>query len=78
MFPQNLDSLIVLHADVARARNQHDAHILQRALDDVHVLVQVAGRGLGGVRQEGVLEVHAHSLGEVVVPKRQAALVGRS
>lgn len=79
--PADLHSLVVLHADVARAGNQHDAHVLQRAFDDVHVLVQVAGRRLGGVRQEGVLEVHAQSLGEVVVPKRQAALVeqrGRS
>lgn len=69
-FFANLDSLVVLHANVAWARNQHDAHVLQRAFDDVHVLVQVAGRRLGGVCQEGVLEVHTQSLREVVVPKR--------
>lgn len=74
----NLDSLVVLHANVARARDQHDAHVLQRAFDDVHVLVQVAGRRLGGVRQEGIFEVHAQGLGEVVVPERQAALVEQS
>lgn len=70
----DLDLLIILHAKVAWTGNQHDAHILQRAFDDVHVLVQVAGWRLGGVRQEGVLKVHTQSLGEVVVPKRQTAL----
>lgn len=74
----NLDSLVVLHANVARARNQHDAHILQRAFDYMHVLVQVAGRRLGGVRQEGILEVHAQSLREEVVPKCQPSLVKES
>lgn len=68
------DSLVVLHAEVAWAGHQHDAHVLQRALHDVHVLVQVAGRRLGGVRQEGVLEVHAQGLGQVVVPEGQATL----
>lgn len=66
--------LIILHAKVARTGNQHDAHILQRAFDDVHVLVQVAGWRLGGVRQEGILKVHAQSLGEAVVTKSQTAL----
>ncbi len=78
MLPQqwvsDLDLLIILHAKVARTGNQHDAHILQRAFDNVHVLVQVAGWRLGGVRQEGILKVHAQSLGKVVVPKRQTAL----
>lgn len=70
----NLDLLVVLHANVARAWHQHDTHILQRAFHDVHVLVQVAGWRLGGVRQEGILEVHTQGLREIVVPKRQAAL----
>lgn len=70
----NLDLLVVLHANVAWAWYQHDTHILQRAFDDVHVLVQVAGWRLGGVRQEGILKVHAQGLREIVVPKCQAAL----
>ena len=70
----DLDLLIILHAKVAWTRDQHDTHVLQRAFDDMHVLVQVAGWRLGGVRQEGILKVHTQSLGEVVVPKRQTAL----
>lgn len=79
-FPQgyftsvNLDLLVVLHANVARARYQHDTHVLQRAFHNVHVLVQVAGWRLGGVRQEGILEVHTQGLRQIVVPKSQAAL----
>lgn len=69
-----MDLLIILHAKVARTGNQHDAHILQRAFDDVHVLVQVTGGRLGGIRQEGVLKVHTQGLGEVVVPKCQTTL----
>ncbi len=69
-----LDLLIILHAKVAWTGNQHDAHILQRAFDDVHVLVQVAGWRLGGVRQESILKVQAQSLREVVVSKRQTTL----
>lgn len=71
---KDLDLLVILHAKVAWTGNQHDAYILQRAFDDVHELIQVAGGRLGGVCQEGVLEVHTQSLGEVVVPKRQTAL----
>lgn len=70
----NLDLLVVLHANVARAWYQHDTHIFQRAFDNVHVLVQVAGWRLGGVRQEGILEVHTQGLREIVVSKCQAAL----
>lgn len=70
----NLDLLVVLHANVARAWYQHDTHILQRAFHDVHVLVQVAGWRLGGIRQEGILEVHTQGLWQIVVPKCQAAL----
>lgn len=66
--------LVILHAQVAWTGNQHDTHILQRAFDDVHVLVQVAGWRLGGVRQEGIFKVHAKSLGEVMVPKRYSTL----
>ena len=68
------DLLVILHAKVAWTGNQHDTHILQWAFDDVHVLVQVAGWRLGGICQEGILKVHAQSLGEVVVPKCQTAL----
>lgn len=70
----DLNSLVILHAQVARTGNQHDPHILQWAFDNVHVLVQVAGGRFGGIRQAGVLKVHAQSLWEVVVPKCQAAL----
>lgn len=40
----------------------------------MHVLIQVAGWRLGGIRQEGVLKVHAQGLREVVVPERQTTL----
>lgn len=69
--------LVVLHAQVARTGNQHDSDIFQRPFDNVHVLVQVAGWGLGGVRQEGVLEVHTQGLRQIVVPKCQATLQKR-
>lgn len=66
--------LVILHAQVAWTGNQHDAYILQRAFDDVHELVEVAGWWLGGVGQEGIFKVNTQSLGEVVVPKRQTTL----
>lgn len=71
---QKGDWLIILEAKVARAGNQHHTHVLQRALDDVHVLIQVAWWRLGGIRQEGIFKVHAQGLREVVVPKSQTTL----
>ena len=69
-----MSSLVVLHAHVTRAGHQHHADVLQRALQDVHEAVPVAGGRLGGVGQESVLEVHTQGLGKVVVPKGQATL----
>lgn len=71
---QKRDLLIILQAEVSWTGNQHDSDILQRAFDDVHVLIQVAGWRLGGVRQEGILKVHAQGLREVMVPKCQTTL----
>lgn len=70
-----MDLLIILQTKIAWTGNQHDTHILQRAFDNVHVLVQVARRRLGGVCQECIFKVHTKSLREVMVPKRQSALL---
>lgn len=63
-----------MKTDVSGARNQHDAHVLQLPLDDVHELVQAAGGRLRGVRQESVVEVDAQRLRLVMVPEGQAPL----
>ena len=59
VFDFELHSLVVLHAQVAWAWHQHDTDVLQGALDNVHVLVEVAGRWLGGRSEEHTSELQS-------------------